>query len=352
MIDTSNTCVIGAGIAGQAICRATTRPGRDLSTVLIDPRGLQNHDRFWVYPERNGSGSSADLNGTEIRDIQLGESAIAPRESALRAMSSNALYEATRDRLHNSKALSLIDTARVEAIEAGPSHVTVQTSKGPIRCRYVFDTRPDGGGRITSEQWAVASWSAWIASDAQAQPRFRLSPAEIIDGGVEFVQRTSLQTGCHIERVRICAPGDDAPGLRDRLESVLGNEAQQSPLGRNVWPILPPQSDTRSGRVYSVRAGAGGLRFTSGMEAARLQAWSEDTAHRLMLGATPAPLRRANLASRIGHHFVQRAFRAGPDRGAAYVNAMMSALTGDDALWALAGQPGWSSLIKLMMRRA
>jgi hypothetical protein len=348
MVDTPTTCIIGAGVAGQLICEALTRPGRAVKTVLVDPNGLQIRDRFWIAPSRKPLPAVLKNQAQMHTVIALARKERRLRSDSLHTLNSRAIGEALIERPEH---VEVFDSARVEAIDAQDTGAVVHTTKGSIQCRYVFDTRPEAGGRISSQEWAIIGWSAQVESDHGFDPDFSLSPAQLVDNAVEFTQRTRFGERTLIERVRICAPGDDAPDLDKRLLAEISEPVDPNLTFRSVWPVVPPQGDERDKSVYRIRAGAGGLRFTNGIEAIRLAEWTEKTSQALIAGRAPAPLRRASLASQIAHLLFLRQLRAGPERTAAYLNTIMSKLDPDSSLMTLGGHPSWPTLFQLIWRQ-
>ena len=353
MTDRFTACIIGSGVAGRFLAHALSRAGRTIPVMLVTRPVRQAPDRIWWVPHNTAKRQALALGGKSLTGISLGHAARTLKANALTLTRSSAALPDTREIMAEPSGLQIIETEADCAFLPLTKGIQIDLGGQSFSTRYVFDTRPEGGGRIRGDEWSIVAWSVRYTTQNPGTPSFSLSPARIVDGAVQFIQRSRLDADLeHVEYVRICPPGDDGTDLQAALiQEMQTQSAIDLRVTRNVWPIAPPQSDKRRGAIYTIRAGAGGLRFTSGTEAFRLAEWAEDTAQRLALGQRPAPVRRTPISAWVGYEMLRHALKSGPQATADLINAMMTKLSGDDALMALSGHPNWRSLFRLAIAR-
>ncbi|MCH8489713.1 MAG: hypothetical protein LAT81_07245 [Oceanicaulis sp.] len=328
--------ILGAGMAGLALSRALTGPGRNLSVTVLEPRTLRPDTRLWTFPAASGH-ALARFARHETRNVSL-----AGRDGRLQA---NAVWTVPAADVQGAalEALSASVGARIEAgvrigaVSAAARGAVVDCSLGQIRARQVVDTRPGADHAVGAKAWTQIVLSARIEG-ADNPPRFEMGAPVAQAGGINLIQRHDLGGGVQlVEAVRYAPPGDDGAGLRAVLDGALAAPEGAAPR-RTVLPLLPPPAQrAQSGAIIAAPARAGGLRFAVGMEALRLARWAQASAQSLDDGRLIAPPPDPGTAARAPALTLARRLREGAGPAAAWFTQMLTALEPDAAIAFLAG---------------
>ncbi len=328
--------ILGAGMAGLALARALTGPGRNLSVTVLEPRTLRPDTRLWIFPAAPGH-ALARFVRHETRDVSLAGRAGALHAGAIWTVPAADVQAAALEAVSASMRARLETGVRIDAITPSPRGAVVDCSLGVIRARQVVDTRPGADHAVGARDWTQIVLSARIEG-GDAPPRFELGAPAAQAGGINLIQRHDLGGGVQlVEAVRYAPPGDDGAGLRAVLDDALAAPLDMTPR-RTVLPLLPPPARrAQPGAVIAAPARAGGLRFAVGMEALRLSRWAQASAPGAGEGALIAPPPDPGSAARAPARDLARRLREGTGPAAVWLERMLTSSQPDMALAFLAG---------------
>lgn len=328
--------ILGAGMAGLALARALTAPGRNLSVTVLEPRTLRPDTRLWIFPAPRGH-ALVRFAKHETRDVLLAGCNARLETGAIWTIPAADLQAAAVDALSASVRSRLETGVRIDGLSVSGRGALVECSLGPIRARQVVDTRAGPDHAVSAHDWTQIVLSARIEGP-EGLSRFELGAPVAHAGGLNMVQRHALVGGVQlIEAVRYAPPGDDGACLASTLEDALTSAAARPPH-RTVLPLLPPPARrVQAGVLISAPARAGGLRFAVGMEALRLTQWAQASAHVLSDGGLIAAPPDPGSAARAPALTLARRLRDGAGSAAVWMNAMLTSLEPDAAMAFLAG---------------
>lgn len=328
--------ILGAGMAGLALARALTGPGRNLSVTVLEPRTLRPDTRLWIFPAASGH-ALARFARHETRDVSLAGRAGRLQASPIWTVPAADVQAASVEAMTASARSRLETGVRIDGLSVSGRGALVESSLGPIRARQVVDTRAGADHAVGARDWTQIVLAAQIEGPDTA-PHFALSAPVAQAGGVNLIQCHALSGGVQlVEAVRYAPPGDDGACLAATLDSALAAPAVQAPR-RTVLPLLPPPAlRAQAGAMITAPARAGGLRFAVGMEAFRLTQWAQASAHVLSDGGMIGPPPDPGSAARAPALSLARRLRDGAGPAAAWLNGMLNALEPDAALTFLAG---------------
>jgi len=328
--------ILGAGMAGLALARALSGPGRNFSVTVLEPRTLKPDARLWIFPAAPGH-ALARFATHETRDVTIAGRAARLQAGAIWTVPAADVQAAAVEALSASVLARFETGVRIDGVSAAARGAVVDCSLGPIRARQVVDTRPGADHAVGARDWTQIVLSARIEG-ADIPPRFELGAPIAQAGGLNLIQRHDPGGGVQlIEAVRYAPPGDDGAGLRAVLDGALPAHKGQTPR-RTVLPLLPPPARrAQAGALVEARARAGGLRFAVGMEALRLTHWAQTSAQNLDDGRLIAPPPDPGTAARAPALTLARRLREGAGPAAVWLEQMLASLGPDAALAFLAG---------------
>jgi len=328
--------ILGAGMAGLALARALTGPGRNLSVTVLEPRTLRPDARLWIFPAASGH-PLVRFATHQTRDVILAGRQARLRAGALWTVPAADVQAAAVGALSASVLARLETGVRIGGVSAAARGAVVDCSLGAIRTSQVVDTRAGPDHAVGARDWTQIVLSARIEG-ADNPPRFELCAPAAQAGGIDLIQRHDLGGGVQlVEAVRYAPPGDDGAGLRAVLDGALTGPAGPA-LRRTVLPLLPPPARrVQSGAIIAAPARAGGLRFAVGMEALRLTQWAQAGAHSLDEGRLIAPPPDPGTAARAPALTLAKRLREGAGPAAAWLEQTLASLEPDAALAFLAG---------------
>ena len=312
--------ILGAGMAGLALARALTGPGRNLSVTVLEPRTLRPDARLWIFPAASGH-PLVRFATHQTRDVILAGRQARLRAGALWTVPAADVQAAAVEALSASVLARLETGVRIGGVSAAARGAVVDCSLGAIRTSQVVDTRAGPDHAVGARDWTQIVLSARIEG-ADNPPRFELCAPAAQAGGIDLIQRHDLGGGVQlVEAVRYAPPGDDGAGLRAVLDGALTGPAGPA-LRRTVLPLLPPPARrVQSGAIIAAPARAGGLRFAVGMEALRLTQWAQAGAHSLDEGRLIAPPPDPGTAARAPALTLAKRLREGGGAGGGLAGA-------------------------------
>ncbi|XBQ16728.1 MAG: lycopene cyclase family protein [Oceanicaulis sp.] len=336
--------IAGAGAAGLTLAAALTRPGRQVSVLVLEPRAIAPNPRRWVFPAEPGHALSRHVTAS-FDQVSLGGADRPLSKVRLHHVEAASIQSEALDQIAASPQARIEEGARIDALVNEPKSVRLETSLGTARARLFVDTRPGAAGSVSGRAWTQIAWIALLPAADGRTPGFTLSPAFAEAGGVGFTQTLILPDGeAVVEAMRLARPGDQGDGLEGRLNAAivrLGGDPASVMRRRLVCPIRPGERDSLRGAVMHARAGAGGIRFAPGMEALRLARWADAAAARFVERGRMTPPPGHAAPARAAAARILRRLETGPQPAADWLNAVLARSSGDAALRFLAGAPGW-----------
>lgn len=331
--------ILGAGMAGLALARALTGPGRNLSVLVLEPRTLKPDTRLWVFPAAPGHALARFATG-ETRDVSLAGREARLTASALWTVPAQDVQAAALEALAVSVRARLDTGVRIDGVRAVAGGAEVDSGLGRLRAGQIIDCRPAPDHAVPAGTYAQIVLSCEGRADGLA-PGFKLSAPQVEHGGLTFMQRHVLPDGRWLaEAVRFAPPGEAGERLHDRLVQTLPSGAQADGLvvRRTVLPLVTAgRRKGAAGAVIAAPARAGGLRFAVGMEALRLTRWAQGAAHDWTDGRPIAPPPDPGSAARAPAQSLLKRLRQGPGAAAAWLTATLASQDADAALAFLAG---------------
>lgn len=331
--------ILGAGMAGLALARALTGPGRNLSVTVLEPRTLRPDTRLWIFPAAPGH-ALARFARHETRDVSLAGRAGRLQASPIWTVPAADVQAASVEALSASARARLETGVRIDGVSAASRGAVVDCGLGPIRARQVVDTRAGADHAVGARDWTQIVLAAQIEGP-DAAPHFALSAPVAQAGGVNLIQRHALSGGVQvIEAVRYAPPGDDGACLAATLDSALAVPPAGQPPRRTVLPLLPPPARrAQAGAMITAPARAGGLRFAVGIEALRLTQWAQASAQALCDGGMMAPPPDPGSAARAPALTWLKRLRQSPGAAVDWLAAIMAGPDPDTIMAWLAGSP-------------
>jgi lycopene beta-cyclase len=278
---------VGAGCAGLSLAWRL----HDRDVVLIDPREEYGRDRTWcfwnVVPHPFEHLVTHRWSRWRVRDDRAWIERSAPGIE-YQYLPSDAFYRAAVDRLGDRIRLGV----RALEIRQERGAVTVETDRGPLRARVVFDSRPTKN--IASP--LLQHFEGWIV---ETEPhRFDPNVATLMDfavpqtHGVHFFyvlplahDRALVEATWFGDRVL----EDDA--YREALERYLGRAPYRVVhRERGVLPMSTDAIDVRtSERVYRIGLAGGMAKPSTGYAFQSIQRFSDVMAGALAKEELPDP---------------------------------------------------------------
>ncbi len=309
MVDRVDIVILGGGCAGLALARELAlRPG-PLRTLVIEPRLDYHEDRTWSFwaptlPELPLS-SRAQWSSWEISS---GAHSYRHQSADWRYhwLSSADYYADAIAKIHQSEWVELRLGVAAGDIAHDEDSAQVETSKGPVRCRWVIDTRPPAQAACLNAPLTQ------LFSGVEVETR-----ADVFDpttvtlmgnlrttaGGLAFdyVLPRSPRQALIEYTVLSLKPHD--PALLDEdcdslVRGLCGTEAKIQRRERGALPMGLAVGPPAPGPVILAGTPAGALRASSGYAFRRIQAWASQCAESLVskghprTGAMDPPFRR------------------------------------------------------------
>lgn len=182
--------ILGAGMAGLALARALTGPGRNLSVTVLEPRALRPDTRLWVFPAAPGH-ALARFARHETRDVSLAGRAGRLESGTLWTVPAADVQAAAVEAVSESVRSRLEAGVRIDGASVSGRGALVECGLGPIRARQVVDTRAGPNHAVGAQHWTQIVLSARIEG-ADIPAHFELSAPVVQSGGLNLIQRHAL----------------------------------------------------------------------------------------------------------------------------------------------------------------
>ncbi|MGY6496790.1 MAG: lycopene cyclase family protein, partial [Microcella sp.] len=302
-----DTVVIGAGAAGLALGARLADQGCDRSVLLLDARHDYRDDRTWSFwaPPAHALRHVVAHEWAAWR-FDAGSAAVDHTVPGLsyQAVRGIDYYRDAQARISASDTVALRLGVTVTGVEAAPAsappetRIRVHTTAGVVAARHVVDTRPidtratlfqcfvgaelDHGGALHAADGALAPTTAGLMTRMRSDA----------DGFVFTYVLPLTATTALVELTRFSAEPlslDRIARERDAEITALGLDG--SALIREEAGVLPMGADPAAEPTVPgvVRAGNGGgaLRAATGYAFARIQAWADACAARMLADGDP-----------------------------------------------------------------
>ncbi len=289
--------IIGAGCAGLSLAvalGAARVPGR---TLLLEPRTTYTRDRTWSFWNTEEHPFTSEISHSwHSWRVALGESAVTQRSRRYRycSIAGDDFYRAALDRIERDPAQELERATTVLSVEPHASGLTaVETSRGRVLARQVFDSRPSphaAGGSPALVQRFVG-WHLRTAApcfDPQVVELMRFLPSDR-PGRVRFLYLLPYSAReALVEMTYLDAPGLPEPEYRRDLEGWLKENVREWTVLDSEHGSLPMQSGLpqlpRAPGVSPIGSRAGRIKPSSGYAFLRIQRHSRAIAGALLQG--------------------------------------------------------------------
>lgn len=321
----ADVVILGGGCAGLSLARDLARLPAAPKTLVLESREAYEDDRTWCFWTPHGEHPLSHLVSRRWRSWRFSTG----QRSALHAAAGETRYQCVRANDFYDDARAAIDAAPHVTLRLGASvqgvhpraHAAeVHTRGGPVRARWVVDTRPP---RVDANAGTLRQVFRG-AEVRTAHPVFEpdvvglMQNMSVDEHGFRFTYVLPFsRTHGLIEETRFTdtapPPGRLAADLASTMEAagvsdpaVVRTEAGTIPM----TTALPSPAASDSGPLVRAGTAGGAVRPSSGYAFLRINAWAAHCARRLAAGQAPCahpadpPWRRA--ADRLFLRVIQR----------------------------------------------
>ncbi len=290
--------VIGGGCAGLSLARILARHDADLRTLVIEPRSDYVDDRTWCFWQRGEHRYRhlVDRTWNLWRFSTPGDRCIQGSDGvSYQRLRSIDFYEDAIAGIRASAKVNLACSTSVLSVDdSGPS-VTVTTSSGDVRARYVVDTRPPDLSETCADTMQQVFLGAEVVTDVDL---FDPGVAGLMDRMTSdalgfrftyllpFSPRNALVEETRFTN-RLVSQDDLQTGLDETLDELgVPFDVVRSESGRLPMASFAPAGN---GNVRLVKAGiaGGAIRASTGYAFQRIQRWAGDCAAAMAAGGPP-----------------------------------------------------------------
>jgi len=342
-----DVAVVGAGGAGLSVVVALDRLARDRraagrevivpSVALVDPVVRAGADRTWCFWDAGRSDVEEAVHRQWRRVVVVGpdgDRRVHDLDPLRYVMVRSADFYALAD--DAARRIGAVRVARpVESVADDADRAVVRTPEGPVRARWVFDSRPVVRPvRPANTAWLqhFRGWTVGLdpASTTGAaldphlpvlmdfttpQPRNAVSFGYVLplDATRALVEYTEFS------RSRLPGPAYDE-ALHHYLEATFGaagRTARVEAVEDGAIPMTDAVLAARTGpRTFRIGTAGGATRPSTGYTFAAMQRQAAGIAHALLDGRTPVPPRAYPARHRWMDAVLLRALDRGHVRGA------------------------------------
>ncbi len=291
--------VVGGGCAGLSLARRLADAGSGLRTLLIEPRTDYVDDRTWCFWS-NGSHDYRHLvtrAWNAWRFSREHESVVQRSDNTrqYQCLRSIDFYEDSIDRINATNSIQLAAGIRVISMQQSDTAVDVSTTSGPVRARYVVDTRPSN---LRTED-TIPMMQVFAGAEVEAdRDVFDTGVVGLMDNmtadelGFRFTYMLPFsERAALIEETRFSALPVTEAALKEGLQRTLDGLGASFELVRSETGRLPMTSHRETGeqgsRIVTAGIGGGAVRASTGYAFSRIQRWAHDCAGQLRRGGAP-----------------------------------------------------------------
>ncbi len=333
--------IIGGGCAGLSLARMLARYQSSVRTIVVEPRTDYSDDRTWCFwqPDQHRFRHLVSRSWDAWRFST-------PAGSVVQNGNREMLYQCLRSIDFYEDAVELIGASQFVDIAAGVSATTitpsgpgftVETSDGPIRARYVVDTRPPTSDAVDREGlWQIFT-GAEVKTDRDVFDPDTVGLMEdmsVDEHGFRFTYTLPFSPRhALVEETRFThrdvGSAELDRGLQDTLAALPGDaETLRKENGRLPMAVHRGGNDTQPGLV-TAGIGGGAIRASTGYAFLRIQHWASNCAYRIHRGGAPRPhAPEPRWRAAIDSLFL-RVLRAQPELGPRLFMAMGKGLTAE-----------------------
>ncbi len=290
--------IVGGGCAGLSLGRLLASFKAPLRTLVIEPRDEYDNDRTWCFwsADRHRDQHLVTHSWDAWRFSTENDEIIQRGEQGMRyrCIPSIDFYSESLERIDRSDKVELMTGVKVNTIDKREPFV-INTTAGPLRARFVVDTRPPSISSFGRGAMQQVFAGAEVVTDRDV---FDPSTAGLMDNMsadelgyrfsylLPFSRRRAL-----VEETRFTAldvTDDDLQrGLHRSLDAIEAkHEVLRTESGRLPMAHLPAPKCSAPGYVCAGING-GAIRASTGYAFSRIQRWAHDCAAKLAAGGTP-----------------------------------------------------------------
>jgi len=291
--------ILGGGCAGLALAREMSLRTHNLRVLVIEPRKNYAEDRTWCFWMAGSDGlrPASRMQWDQWR-LSSGGASIThhPQLWRYHMVSSADYYADALSAIGKSGRVTLRLDTRAGTVTADNGCYRVETTAGPVRGRFIIDTRPPSLARIKAAPLAqlFSGLEVRVERDVFDPRTATLMGNMTAEGGrlsfdyiLPFSPRHAL-----IERtVFTTAPEEpatlDGPCLA-RVEALCGSGASIVRQERGWLPMGLPDAPSADGAVIRAGLSVGALRPSSGYAFKRIQRWASVCADSLVSSGKPS----------------------------------------------------------------
>lgn len=300
-----DVAVLGAGGAGHLVLLALAEQDPDLRVVVVDDVERTGWDRTWCFWADGPSLVDEVVEGRWRRLLVAGGGApgqvLDLDPLTYRLVRSDAVYGLTARRLAAAARLRVDRTvARAQDVVEDDRGAVVATTAGPVRARWVLDSRPAPPARPGGTTWVQSFLGRVLpeqaAPDLGGVPVFMDFRTAQPAAGLSFGYCLPLADGSVLVEYTEFAPSplEDsfAEAALDEYVALLGGKAGVVPLHveRGAIPMTDAPFPRRTGRrVIRLGTAGGATRPSTGYTFSAMARQAEAVARALAEGRDPLP---------------------------------------------------------------
>ncbi len=333
--------IIGGGCAGLSLARMLARYQSSVRTLVVEPRKEYSDDRTWCFwqPEQHRFQHLVTRSWDTWRFSTASGAVAQSAKGALQyqCLRSIDFYEDALELIDGAEHIDIATGVAAMSVAAAGTGFTVETSAGPVRARYVIDTRPPATDTADREGlWQVFTGAEVKADRDVFQPNTvgLMEDMSTDEYGFRFTYTLPFSsTHALVEETRFThhgiASAELQRGLQETLASLPGNvETLRTESGRLPMKVHCPRNDLPAGFVMAGNGG-GAIRASTGYAFLRIQSWASNCAYRVHRGEAP----RSHMAEPRWRAAIDRLFlrvlRAQPELGPRLFMAMGKGLSAE-----------------------
>ena len=360
MSDELDVIILGGGCAGLALARELSLRTHKLRVLVIEPRKDYSEDRTWCFwmPGSDGLRPASRMQWAQWRLSSDGASITHhPQLWRYHMVSAADYYADALAAIGNSDTVTLRLGTGAGAVTADNGFYRVETTAGPVRGRFIIDTRPPSLARIKAAPLAqlFSGLEVKVDHDVFDPQTATLMGDMTAEGGrlsfdyiLPFSPRHAL-----IERtVFTTSPEDpatlDGPCLAI-VEALCGPGVSIVRQERGWLPMGLPDAPSADGAVIRAGLSVGALRPSSGYAFKRIQRWASVCADSLVSSGKPSVEFADPLALRVMDRVFLRAMTHSIGGAPGDFVRISRALNGDRFARFMSDEATWVDWLKVVL---
>jgi lycopene beta-cyclase len=358
--DVFDLIILGGGCAGLALARDLALREHRLRVRVIEARTAYADDRTWCYWSPGGEAlrPASRVQWATWR-VSSGASSIThrPRHWRYHMVSSADYYADAVAAIEASDGVRLMLGAQVTGVRTADGLCHVETTGGPLRSRFVIDTRPPGPESLGAAPLAQVFSGLEVMTDHDA-----FDPGSVtlmgdmrVEGGrlvFDYVLPFSARHAL-VERT-VFTPAAEEPASLDaaclaRVAQLCGPGARLVRRERGWLPMGLHTSPRADGLVVRAGLPAGSLRPSTGYAFRRIQRWAAACADSLVTTGAPCAEFVDPVVLRVMDHVFLQAMAQGIDRAPDDFLRMARSLDGDRFARFMSDEATWADWARIVL---